>query len=337
MPSPKKINSEQINDETTNGLAVLADNDLLNVIQNWFSFLRYQRNLSDKTLEAYTRDTRQFLGFIKHRLKHKVSVSDLGNLKLQDYRAFLSKRRKLGASSRSLARSLSALRGFYRYLEKFEHSENQMIQLINNPKIPHSLPKPLTIEKAKATINDLSAKNPRKAADWVLARDAAVLTLLYGSGLRISEALNLNQANAPVQGKDTLLVKGKGGKERLVPILPITNEAIENYLILCPFELSSDDPLFVGVKGGRLSPRIIQLLLERMREALKLPHTATPHALRHSFATHLLGNGADLREIQELLGHASLSTTQIYTEVDRKRLLNIYAQTHPRAATVKNG
>lgn len=312
-------------------LTNLLAEDLKKVIHNWFSYMRYERNLSEKTLEAYSRDTRQFFGFLKHKFDRNVTLSDLENLRTRDYRSFLSKRRERGASSRSLARSLSALRAFYQYLEKSENIENQTIQLVSSPKIPHGIPKPLTIEKAKATISNFPNSKNSLTDDWVHLRDASVLTLLYGSGLRISEALNLNRQDAPINGKDTIRVKGKGGKERVVPILSITTEAITNYLDACPYELGHDDPLFVGVKGGRLSPRIIQLLLEKLRANLGLPDTATPHALRHSFATHLLGNGADLREIQELLGHASLSTTQIYTEVDREKLLKIYAQAHPRA------
>jgi integrase/recombinase XerC len=167
--------------------------------------------------------------------------------------------------------------------------------------------------------------------DWIAARDAAVLLLLYGSGLRISEALSLTRSNAPTQARDVLRITGKGGKERLVPVLPVTQAAIGRYLALCPFSLEGEGPLFRGAKGGALSPRIVQLAMERLREALELPATATPHALRHSFATHLLSAGADLRQIQELLGHASLSTTQVYTEVDRERLLAVYEKAHPRA------
>jgi integrase/recombinase XerC len=169
------------------------------------------------------------------------------------------------------------------------------------------------------------------APDWIAARDTAVLMLLYGSGLRISEALGLTRKEAPIRGRDMLRVRGKGDKMRVVPVLPVAREAVEHYLALCPVKLQPDDPLFIGARGKQLSPRIIQLLIARARGALGLPETATPHALRHSFATHLLGAGADLRAIQELLGHASLSTTQIYTEVDRAHLLKVYQRAHPRA------
>ena len=201
-----------------------------------------------------------------------------------------------------------------------------MLQLAM-PKVPHGIPKPLTVEKAAAVVDARCRGRPRLGG----GRDAAVLLLLYGSGLRISEALGLLRREAPLDGRDVLRITGKGGKERLVPVLPVTQTAIARYIALCPYPRKPDDPLFLGVKGGRLSPRIIQLLMERMRAGLGLPDTATPHALRHSFATHLLSAGADLRQIQELLGHASLSTTQVYTEVDRERLLAVYDKAHPRA------
>jgi integrase/recombinase XerC len=195
------------------------------------------------------------------------------------------------------------------------------------PKVPHGIPKPLTVAKAAAVVDAGRAAE----SDWVAARDTAVLLLLYGCGLRISEALSLQRKEAPLAGRDVLRIVGKGGKERLVPLLPVTQAAVARYVDLCPYPLDPDGPLFLGVKGGRLSPRIIQLLMERLRDRLGLPATATPHALRHSFATHLLSAGADLRQIQDLLGHASLSTTQAYTEVDRTRLLAVYDKAHPRA------
>jgi integrase/recombinase XerC len=194
------------------------------------------------------------------------------------------------------------------------------------PRIPHTLPKPLTVDKAAELVDDDGAGD-----DWIRARDVAVMLLLYGAGLRISEALSLTRRDAPVSGRDVLRIVGKGDKERLVPILPVTQRAVERYLALCPHPLDAAAPLFVGAKGGPLSPRIIQLAIARMRDELALPETATPHALRHSFATHLLAAGADLRQIQELLGHASLSTTQVYTEVDRERILAVYDSAHPRA------
>jgi integrase/recombinase XerC len=219
---------------------------------------------------------------------------------------------------------------FFRFLERRGLGKNDAVRAVALPKLPHSVPKPLTAPKARALVESSDIAAP-DAPEWITARDTSVLALLYGSGLRISEALSLARRNAPIRGRDMLRVTGKGDKTRVVPVLPIVREAVERYIELCPIELGSDDPLFVGVRGGPLSPRIIQLVIARARGALGLPDTATPHALRHSFATHLLGAGADLRAIQELLGHASLSTTQGYTEVDRELLLKTYARAHPRA------
>ena len=229
--------------------------------------------------------------------------------------------------SRSLARTLSALRQFFRWLEAQALVKNRAVLQLATPKIPHSVPKPLTVEKAAGVMD----AGPGAELDWVLARDAAVLLLLYGSGLRIAEALGIKVKDAPTGDRDVLRIKGKGGKERLVPVLPVVRAGVERYLALLPYPLEPDEPLFRGAKGGPLSPRIIQLAMARLREELALPATATPHALRHSFATHLLSAGADLRQIQELLGHASLSTTQAYTEVDRERLLVVYDAAHPRS------
>jgi integrase/recombinase XerC len=219
---------------------------------------------------------------------------------------------------------------FYKFLERRGYGKNDAIRAVALPKLPHSVPKPLTAPKATALVEGADMASG-EAPEWVAARDAAVLALLYGSGLRISEALSLRRRDAPVKGRDMLRVTGKGSKTRVVPVLPIVREAVERYLAFCPLKLGSDDPLFVGVRGKQLSPRLIQLRIARARAALGLPETATPHALRHSFATHLLGAGADLRAIQELLGHASLSTTQGYTEVDRAHLLKTYESAHPRA------
>jgi integrase/recombinase XerC len=219
---------------------------------------------------------------------------------------------------------------FYKFLERRGYGKNDAIRAVALPKLPHSVPKPLTAPKATALVDGAdiaSADQP----EWIVVRDTAVLALLYGSGLRISEALSLKRKDAPTKGRDMLRVTGKGSKTRVVPVLPIAREAVELYLKLCPMRQGSDDPLFVGAQGKQLSPRIIQLRIAKARAVLGLPETATPHALRHSFATHLLGAGADLRSIQELLGHASLSTTQGYTEVDREHLLKTYQSAHPRA------
>ena len=223
------------------------------------------------------------------------------------------------------------MRTFFRFLEKSGLLKNRTVLAVALPKVPPTLPKALTVVKAKAVMDEGGDAEGRGQEKWIGARDRAALLLLYGSGLRVSEALGLPRKDAPIPPRDILRVKGKGGKERIVPVLPITQNAVKDYVDICPWPLSPDGPLFRGAKGGPLSPRIIQLLIARMRDALGLPETATPHALRHSFATHLLGSGADLRAIQELLGHASLSTTQIYTEVDRETLLRVYDRAHPRA------
>ena len=301
--------------------------DVAAALEAWLTHLDRDRDLSELTLEAYRRDLTQFTAFLAGHLGHLACLADVERLDLRTIRAFMAARRKAGIAGRSLARQMSALRAFHRFLERDGRIASRAILNVALPKVPHSLPKPLTIDKALAVVAD----SPFTDVDWIAARDIAVLTLLYGSGLRISEALAIEPRDAPVGDRDVLRVIGKGDKERLVPVLAVTREAVGRYLHLCPYPLASDEPMFRGAKGGPLSPRIIQLLMERLRESLGLPDTATPHALRHSFATHLLGSGADLRQIQELLGHASLSTTQVYTEVDRARLIEVYDKAHPRA------
>jgi integrase/recombinase XerC len=301
--------------------------DLERAVAAWLAHLQHERGHADKTLEAYARDVRQFLGYVAQQLGYPPCLADLARLDLKTFRGFLASRRRSGAVSRSLARSLSALRQLFRWLEAQKLVENRKILQLAMPKVPHSVPKPLTVGKAAGVVD----AGPGAELDWVLARDAAVLMLLYGSGLRIAEALSIKTKDAPTPDRDMLRIKGKGGKERLVPVLPVVREAVARYLKLCPYPLEPNEPMFRGAKGGPLSPRLIQLAMERLRESLDLPATATPHALRHSFATHLLSAGGDLRQIQELLGHASLSTTQAYTEVDRDRLLAVYDAAHPRS------
>lgn len=301
---------------------------LRGALQSWYQFLSDERELAELTLDSYVRDVRQFIGYIHRRSHEPASLDQITGLSVRDFRGFLAYRRSGGASDRSVARCLSALRMFYRFIERRYDLSNQGIKLVNSPKLAHSIPKPLPVEKALSSLDMIDSV--RDVADWIVMRDSAVLLLLYGAGLRISEALNLTFADAPICGCEVLRINGKGGKQRSVPILPVISEAVEAYIAVCPFQLSGEEPLFRGERGGKLSPRIIQLLMEKLRRALQLPDTATPHALRHSFATHLLGTGADLRQIQELLGHASLSTTQIYTEVDREQLLRIYDAAHPR-------
>jgi len=301
--------------------------DLAASVKSWLSHLSDLGGRADATLVAYERDLRHFTTFLARHLGHPPCLGDLKRLDAKTFRAFMAARRRLGIESRTLARTLSALRTFFRWLEAEEILKNRAVLSVNMPKVPHGVPKPLTVEKAAEVVDGGMVAD----LDWVAARDTAVLLLLYGSGLRISEALSLQAKDAPVNGREVLRITGKGDKQRLVPVLPVTQQAVERYMSLCPYPLDAGGPLFLGAKGGPLGPRIIQLVMERLREALGLPHTATPHALRHSFATHLLSAGADLRQIQELLGHASLSTTQVYTEVDRERLLKVYEAAHPRA------
>lgn len=319
--------SGTLHDILVDGDELALGGDLYEAVGAWLAHLAHERGASPKTLEAYERDVRQFLGFLKRHLGHVPCLGDLERLDAKTVRAFLAARRKQGAISRSLSRTLSALRTFFRWLEAEATLENRAVLQVALPKVPHSVPKPLNVEAAAA----VAGAATDAAANWIDARDRAVLLLLYGCGLRISEALSLTSRNAPVAGRDVMHIKGKGGKERMVPVLAIVSRAIEDYIAQCPFPLEPDGALFLGARGGPLSPRLIQLRMEKLRDELGLAETATPHALRHSFATHLLSAGADLRQIQELLGHASLSTTQIYTEVDRDRLLAVYDKAHPRA------
>jgi integrase/recombinase XerC len=323
---------ETLDDILSGDAELPLGDDLRTAVHDWLAHLSAERGQSDATRIAYERDVRQFLSFLKRHLGHPPCLADLEQLDAKSFRAFLAQRRKSGAVSRSLARALSALRMFFRWLEREDIAQIRAIERIAAPKIPHSVPKPLNVASAAALVAD--GAEPSNDP-WIAARNRAVLLLLYGCGLRISEALSLTPKSAPLNGRDVMHISGKSGKERLVPALPIVSEAIEAYVKLCPFPLSADGPLFLGARGGPLSPRLIQLTIARLRNELGLPDTATPHALRHSFATHLLSAGADLRQIQELLGHASLSTTQAYTEVDRDRLLAVYDAAHPRATIAR--
>ena len=288
-----------------------AGPDAAEAVRAWLAYLANERAYAANTLEAYERDARQFFCFLDAHLGHAAALADLNRLTQQDLRAFMAARRADGTCSRSLSRGISALRMFFRYLERSKLLKNRAVLAVALPKIPFSVRSRSPSRKAMGVMQEAPPRQKRGQEKWIGARDGAALLLLYGSGLRVSEALSLPRRDAPVPPRDIVRVKGKGGKERLVPVLPAIQSAIARYIELCPYPLPLEGPLFRGAKGGKLSPRILQLLMARMREALGLPETATPHALRHSFATHLLGNGADLRAIQELLGHASLSTTQI--------------------------
>jgi integrase/recombinase XerC len=304
-----------------------------NLAFEWLQSLSKQKRLSPKTIEAYARDLRQFLDFLCRHLGDAVEVNQYITLKPLDIRAFLAERRRADIQSRSLTRQLSAMRSFARFLEREGHGIASAFSAISSPKTAQNLPRPVSIQAAKAMM-DAETRAGEERPQWVLARDAAVLGLLYGAGLRISEALQIKRQDAPVGPADALTVTGKGNKIRTVPIIPQVQQAIVDYLAACPYLLPPEGPLFVGARGGALSPRIIQLVVERMRGALGLPESATPHALRHSFATHLLSRGGDLRGIQELLGHASLATTQLYTKIDAARLIHAFEVAHPRARKV---
>lgn len=280
-----------------------------------------------KTVEAYGSDLSAFFGFLRGHLGAEPTLKALGRLKARDIRAYLAARRRDGLSDASIARLLSSIKALYRWLSRAHGIENAEIGYLQGPRRPPRLPRPVSIEAAKDILHE--ADTEPDADPWVAARDVAVLSLLYGGGLRISEALSLTGAHLPAP--ERLRITGKGGKVRIVPLIAPVREAIDAYAKLCPYALTRSGALFRGAKGGPLSPRIIQARMQMLRGILGLPETATPHALRHAFATHLLGNGADLRAIQSLLGHASLSTTQVYTAVDSSRLRAVHAAAHPRA------
>jgi integrase/recombinase XerC len=297
----------------------------------WLSHLRAERRLSPKTLEAYARDVRQCLMFLTEHWGTRVTLKGFAALEASDVRAFMAMRRADDIGGRSLMRALAGLRSFGRFLEQEGKGKVGALSAIRAPKIGKSLPKPIQMAAAKR-LADADERAGEDREQWILARDAAVMALLYGSGLRISEALGLKKRDVPLPGEgDVIIVTGKGNKTRMVPVLQNVLALIADYTAICPHQLEPAGPIFLGARGGPLSPRIIQLTMERMRGALGLPDSATPHALRHSFATHLLSRGGDLRAIQELLGHASLSTTQIYTGIDSERLLEVYKTAHPRA------
>ncbi len=291
----------------------------------WQAWLREEKRRAAPTLDAYTRDVEAFFAFMTAHRGEALDEKALAALSLQEARAWLAMRQQEGFSATSTARALAAIRSFFHYLDKSEGVQNAAIMHLRTPKRAASLPKALSAAQAEQALSGLEA-----AGDWVAQRDLALLLLLYGAGLRIAEALSLSQG-AIAEGTTALVVRGKGDKERQVPLLPVIGEAIAAYRAACPFALEAGDPLFVGARGGRLNAGVFQKRLRQLRRALNLPETATPHAFRHSFATHLLSAGGDLRSIQELLGHASLSTTQRYTKIDSERLLSAYTAAKPRA------
>jgi len=308
----------------------LTEPQVLNAIGDWQSWLAHERRYSKHTLDSYTYDLTGFFRFMTGHLGYAPGLTDLGSLSAMDFRSYLAKRADDGLERASTARAMSTLRNFFKYLERQELISNAAISAIRTPKTPKSVPKALTIEDALtviATISELSDEA------WVGKRDQALLSLLYGCGLRLGEAIGLNCGDLPGRGsaRDMIRITGKGNKQRLVPVLATVQKALTGYLEIRPFGDDDDTPLFVGVRGARLNPGVAQRQVRNLRALLGLPESMTPHALRHSFATHLLGGGGDLRTIQELLGHASLSTTQRYTDVDSAHLSSVYDSAHPRA------
>jgi integrase/recombinase XerC len=296
----------------------------------WLEHLARERRASPRTLEAYGFAAGRYLSFLeRHRGGEPLSLSDMSGITPGEIRAWLAHLRQgeTPLSPRSLSQALSAIRTFHRYLDRRLDTPNAAISIVRGPRVVPSAPRPVNEDQARGLLAEPSLDPDRE--DWEAARDEAVLTLLYGCGLRISEGLSLKRSDAPLS--ESLRILGKGSKTRIVPVLPAVREAVDAYLKLLPFVLGPDDALFRARRGGPLSPRHVQATVQALRGRLGLPDSATPHALRHSFATHLLGAGADLRSIQELLGHASLSTTQRYTEVDAAALLSAYSQAHPRA------
>ncbi|HXP97750.1 MAG TPA: tyrosine recombinase XerC [Telmatospirillum sp.] len=308
----------------------LGDASLQATVVAWRAWLTSERRASAHTLDGYGRDLASFLGFLSEHLGGTPRLADLAALKPADFRSFLAHRSAEGLGRTSMARAMSSLRSFFRYLDRNQLVHNPALKAVRAPRPPRGLPKPLATDEALETI---SSAADLQNEPWMAARDTALLTLLYGCGLRLGEALGLNRGNAP-KG-DVMMITGKGQKQRLVPLLPAVVEAVDLYLAQCPYAGSPSAPLFVGARGKRLNPGVVQRQMRRLRALLGLAETATPHALRHSFATHLLSGGGDLRTIQELLGHASLSTTQRYTEVDAGKLVSVYRDAHPRARVTK--
>lgn len=307
-----------------------ATADLADVVLAWRRWLATERRLAARTDEAYHQDLASFVRFIAGHQGGEVALADLAKLRLTDLRAWLAWRHREGYARTSTARAVAAVRSFFRFIDRRHGIHNPALAVMRTPRLPHRVPRPLAAEDAKDLVASAAyhARQP-----WLGLRDTALLLLLYGAGLRIGEALALDRRDIGVNPRELkgLRVRGKGGKERVVPILPMIGEALAAYLAACPNPPLPDEPLFLGARGKRLQQGVVQKQVRQLRAGLGLPETATPHALRHSFATHLLGAGADLRAIQELLGHASLSTTQGYTEVDARRLMELYARAHPRA------
>lgn len=297
------------------------------LLVEWTDWLQDARKMSPHTIEAYEGDIKQFLVFQNSHHGKNLSTEDLINLSVRDFRAWLAYRSAADYEHRSTARALSVIRSFFKFLTKYGHPPCTALAGIRSPRLKVGLPRPLTVDQARSLVEDISDLNEEP---WIGSRNKALFTLLYSAGLRLGEALSLTRKQAPLEA-DTLLVQGKGKRERMVPVLPIIQQTLQEYIRLCPYVLAPDGPLFLGAKGKQLDPAIAQKSMRHYRRAIGLPESATPHALRHSCATHLMSASGDLRGIQELLGHASLSTTQVYTDVDTTRLMQVYENAHPRA------
>lgn len=300
--------------------------DLAAIYAEWVTYLSLEKHFSKHTLRAYTSDMEYFFGFLTRHLGKPPSMNDLGDATIRDFRSWLSKKTMEGAGAATRARSLASVRNFLRWLDRNGHLHNPAISSIRTPKLPKKIPRALPPKQAREVVEN-AGSIPKE--NWIGMRDRALFMLLYGCGLRIDEALQLNYGTRPMNSE--VRVMGKGSKERMVPVIPVVERMLNEYLAVVPFAMEKDTPLFRGAKGGRLAQGVAQRDLRNLRKSIGLPESVTPHALRHSFATHILVGGADLRTIQELLGHASVSTTQRYTDYDNAQLMDIYMKAHPRA------
>lgn len=298
----------------------------------WFDWLRGEKRMSGHTIDGYGRDLRRFFLFFAEHKSKKPSLKMLEKLSVRDFRSYLSARMQEGVSRATVNRAMSSVRNFYRFLEQNDILTNAALAVIQAPTPPKKIPRPLAAEKIFSLLECVEKKHKDP---WQGARDVALFTLLYGCGLRLGEALSLSVGDIPEKG-DAMSLIGKGGKERLVPLLPQVKDALARYMNSCPFPMRKGKPLFIGKQGGALNPGVVQRLMRQIRAEMGLPDSITPHALRHSFATHLLSSGGDLRTIQELLGHGSLASTQRYTDIDTAQLMGVYEKTHPRAKKQKN-